>query len=368
LKIAFDQQIFLLQEYGGISRYVCELQKSLAKFENVDSEIFAYLHTNKNLKYRKVRSKYNFYFSPGNFIKNKIIQYVSPRLSRLAMQKFKPKIIHETYYSAEPFKIKNAYNVLTVYDMIHELYSQEFQNSRKTTDPKKAAAYRADHIICISDNTRRELINIFGLSQNNISVVHLGVDATFWAEPSVIIREIFNRPFLLFVGKREGYKNFNFFLRAFASSRLLMSEFDIVCFGGGLFTECELTMAKSLGLQPNQLRNRSGADTELRGLYHHAHALVYPSLHEGFGLPPLEAMAAQCPVIVSNQSSLPEIVGDAGQYFDPNDIESARSAIELVLTSKKISQQLIELGKQRCRQFTWEKCATETLEIYNRLN
>ncbi len=368
MKIAFDQQIFLLQEYGGISRYVCELQESLAKFENVDSEIFASLHTNKNLQHSKARSNNNFYFSSGNFIKNKIIQYLSPRLSRRAMQKFKPKIIHETYYTAEPFKIKNASNVLTVYDMIHELYPQEFQNSRKTTDPKKAAADRADHIICISDNTRRELINIFGLSQNNISVVHLGVDNAFWAEPPAILRENFNRPFLLFVGKREGYKNFNFFLHAFASSRLLMSEFDIVCFGGGLFTERELNMAKAFGLQQTQLRNRTGADTELRKLYHHAHALVYPSLHEGFGLPPLEAMAAQCPVIVSNQSSLPEIISDAGQYFDPIDVDSARNAIEDVLTSKNISQQLIVRGKERCRQFTWEKCATETLEIYNRLN
>jgi glycosyltransferase involved in cell wall biosynthesis len=369
LRIAFDQQIFLLQEYGGISRYVCALAESLAKFDNVDSRIFASLHINKNLYCSRVKKNNNLYLSSGHFVKNKIVQYLGPRLSRLAIRQFMPEIIHETYYSTEPFKVKKAHNVLTIHDMIHELCPQDFQNSFKTSGPKKLACQRADHIICVSDNTRRELVNIFGVSPRNISVIHHGVDHEFWGGTNEIANHQVDlvRPYLLFVGKRDGYKNFIFFLEAFASSKALMNEFDLVCFGSSTFTPTELRVARRLGLRSSQLRHELGSDSVLRRLYQRAAGLVYPSLHEGFGMPPLEAMAARCPVIVSNQSCLPEIVGDAGSFFDPLDIESARRAIECVVSSNKTSTELIKRGTERCKSFTWDKCAFEHAGVYTSL-
>jgi len=366
LNIAFDHQVFLLQKYGGISRYICELVDKLFLFGDINPRIFASLHSNVHLQSVKARLCSGVYISSDKFIKIKTIQLLSPIFSKMAMARFEPHIIHQTYYSATPFKLKNVRNVLTVYDMIHEIYSNQFNNSHQTTSPKRISSQRADHIICISENTRTDLMNIFGLSRRNISVVHLGVDHQFWGDVETE-REAFSRPFLLYVGKRAGYKNFLFFLKVFSSSRILRNDFNIVCFGDEAFTSSELMLAKKGGLRSEQLIHIVGTDETLRTLYGKATALVYPSLYEGFGLPPLEAMASRCPVIVSNRSCLPEIVADAGQYFDPYDIDSARSAIENVVDSMQNAQQLIDKGLTRCKLFTWEKCATDTLAVYRRL-
>ena len=94
---------------------------------------------------------------------------------------------------------------------------------------------------------------------------------------------------------------------------------------------------------------------------------VYPSKYEGFGIPPLEAMSLDCPVICSNTSSIPEVVGDAGEYFDPYDVDSIMSSIERVLQSSVRRAELVLLGRERCKRFSWKRCAQETLAVYRRL-
>ena len=126
-------------------------------------------------------------------------------------------------------------------------------------------------------------------------------------------------------------------------------------------------MAATLGLGNHQLVHRAGNDQVLASLYRNAAAFVYPSLYEGFGIPPLEAMAMGCPVISSNTSSLPEVVGDAGEYFDPLSEESMMAAMERVTQSSSRSGELVELGRQQYRKFSWEKCAQETMMVYRSL-
>jgi glycosyltransferase involved in cell wall biosynthesis len=111
----------------------------------------------------------------------------------------------------------------------------------------------------------------------------------------------------------------------------------------------------------------NGNDRKLASFYSGAALFVYPSLYEGFGIPPLEAMSMDCPVVCSNNSSIPEVVGDAAEYFDPNDTESIRKAMELVLNSTARQAELINKGQIRCTQFSWERCAEETLAIYRNL-
>ena len=110
-----------------------------------------------------------------------------------------------------------------------------------------------------------------------------------------------------------------------------------------------------------------GGDDRLATLYRGASAFIYPSKYEGFGIPPLEAMHLECPVICSMTSSIPEVVGEAGEYFDPDDAESIRHAIERVLQSSDRRSELIALGRSRCNLFSWERCARETLDVYKRL-
>lgn len=163
------------------------------------------------------------------------------------------------------------------------------------------------------------------------------------------------------------FKSFEIFLRAYASSSWLRDNFNVVCFGGGAFSSNEIRLFGDLRLSDTQLIQRNGSDAKLASCYRYAAAFVYPSLYEGFGIPPLEAMSLDCPVVCSNTSSIPEVVGNAAEYFDPLDVESIREALERVLNSEERQDELIRYGQLRRTQFSWERCADDTLAIYRGL-
>ena len=181
--------------------------------------------------------------------------------------------------------------------MIHEKYSEYLQPDDNMSYIKLQAINRADHVICISENTRKDLIELTNIPQAKTSVVHLGFSLWIYQRRGP---KIINRPYLLFVGHRGGYKNFRRFLQAYATSKRLVQDFDVVCFGGFEFSSDELTFISSLGLTSNKVRRISGDDQVLANLYLNAAAFIYPSLYEGFGIPLLEAMSYQCPVVCSN--------------------------------------------------------------------
>lgn len=358
----------MLQEYGGISRYLCNLAKFFVQMEGVEARIIAPLHFNKNLDAMQGLAGGGLLLPKVNTKLFRVVMAASKRLARFGISRYKPDILHETYYSSDDYRPNGAKRVLTVYDLIHERYGDMFENSMGTTGPKRAAALRADHVICISESTRCDLINFCGVAEEKTSVIYLGTDVAFLGQESAEEEtQALTRPFLLYVGNRDGYKNFSGFLQAFANSGRLKADFDIVCFGGGAFRIEEREMAATLGLGNDQLAHRAGNDQILASLYRSAAAFVYPSLYEGFGIPPLEAMAMGCPVISSDTSSLPEVVGDAGEYFDPLSEESMMAAMERVTQSSSRSGELVELGRQQYRKFSWEKCAQETMMVYRSL-
>jgi glycosyltransferase involved in cell wall biosynthesis len=172
------------------------------------------------------------------------------------------------------------------------------------------------------------------------------------------------KPYLLFIGQRDGYKNFDILLRAFAHSSKLRKDFLLICFGGGTFSSVERKRIATLGLSLQDVIHVRGDDADLAGFYGEAAAFVYPSLYEGFGIPLLEAMALSCPVVCSNASSFPEVVGNAADLFDPFDEESLRSTIERVVFSMEHRDFLIGRGLDRARLFSWDRCAEETLQVY----
>lgn len=366
MKIAFDEQIFCLQQYGGISRYFCSLARGLSEFENIEARIFAPLHRNEHLRRQ---NKQNFFPSFAQRLGPKLTRLsneASRLLGQVSVSSFRPDIYHQTYYTTRSFCPRGAFRVLTVYDLIHMRYPDCFVNADRTITPQRMAAGAADHVICISNSTRDDLVRYFGVSEKKTSVVYLGVDPVFSRPPAREFKML-NRPFLLYVGARAGYKNFRNFLRAFSQSKLLTRDFDLVCFGGGPLNDAEKQYASQLGLQLNAIHHISGTDEYLSSIYRKAEVLVYPSLFEGFGIPPLEAMAAGCPVVCSDTSSLPEVVGNAAQMFDPVSSESIMNSIESVLYSPSRTAELIALGQRRHKKFTWAKCAEETLKLYRGL-
>jgi glycosyltransferase involved in cell wall biosynthesis len=366
MRIAFDCQAFVLQSYGGVSRYFTRLAQGLLNLEQ-QVEIFAPLHCNNHLSempkgivnglyIKQFPPKTTRFFIPFNHI-----------LSRYKIAKWTPNIVHETYYSRVDMAPKGCKTVITVYDMIHELFPSQFPTHNKMLEIKRNAIERADHIICISESTKKDLMRLHGTPASKISVVYLGFDKFFEEEKKVLPALFGTKPFLLYVGSRGGYKNFSGFLKAVSKSKKLLNDFQLVAFGGGKLSSEEMTLISSLGFAANQVCQLGGDDVLLGSFYRNASAFVYPSLYEGFGIPPLEAMANLCPVISSNTSSMPEVIDNAAEFFNPNDLDSMRCAIENVVYSELRMADLRNKGLTRLSLFSWEKATAQTLRVYKRI-
>lgn len=363
MRIAFDYQTFVYQSYGGISRYFTRLAQGLLDMKQ-QVEIFAPLHRNSYLS-----------ALPKGVVNGRCVQRYPPKTarfflaynhfgSRLQIAKWKPDVVHETYYSKVGSAPKSCPTVITVHDMIHELFPNEFTVNDKTATVKRRAIERADHIICVSENTKLDLMRLHRVPASKISVVHHGFDQFVEDAEKSLPTSLGEKPFLLYVGQRGGYKNFSGFLKAVASSHRLLGEFKIIAFGGGKFSASELALIYSFGFTENQVRQVSGDDALLGNYYRTASAFVYPSLYEGFGIPPLEAMAHHCPVISSNTSSMPEVIGTAAEFFNPSELEDMRRAIEDTVYSDSRIDDLRKEGVVRLATFSWSKCTQETLKTY----
>lgn len=366
MKVAFDYQIFSLQAFGGISRYYVSLAEQLQLMGHTP-RIFAPLHCNEYLSESSPQILEGKRVARRN---SKLMRFSLPVnnfLSNRQIKKWGADLVHETYFSMFKAPKRSCPTVLTVYDMVHEKYPEEFSKWGNISVRKRAAVERADHVICISDSTRRDLVREFQVCESKISVVHLGFDNFAEVSPQSNQSIGIDRPYLLFVGNRAGYKNFQGFLKAYALSIALKADYDIVCFGGGAFTASEKALMQVLGLSMDRVHYRGGSDKALGDLYSQATVFVYPSMYEGFGLPPLEAMAKGCPVVVSRSSSMPEVVGDAGFYFDPHSIEEMSTAIEKVVFSSSLRQSLVSTGYNRLQKFSWASCAEKTMDVYTQV-
>jgi glycosyltransferase involved in cell wall biosynthesis len=366
MRIAFDHQIFGSQEYGGVSRYAYELSAELARRFGSDVGVIAPLYVNRYLDNASMDLNV-MGVSVRTLPKTaRLYRALNSLLAWPALRYFHPDIVHETYYSPKRLSPGYAKVVLTVYDMIHEKFGDEFPKGNTTSKCKALAVNRADHIICISKQTRLDLIEQLDVDPAKTSVIHLGFTQTNQAasEQKVDLR---GRPFFLYVGARGGYKNFDLLARVYADSTALRNNFDLVCFGGGAFASREKSMLQQLGLSEPRVRHVSGDDSILASLYRSASVFIYPSLYEGFGIPPLEAMNFDCPVVCSDASSIPEVVGDAAELFDPSDPDSMRTAVERVASDEALRGTLVARGRDRIKQFSWERCAKETLDVYARV-
>ena len=363
-KILIDYQIFSQQAYGGVSRYFSEIAWRINRINGCSVRIFCPLYINKYLNSLDRSIVRGLFISrlPNTGRMRMLVNALLFHLYNHTCNDF--DIIHETQFYSRP--VRNKISVITVYDMIHEFLPAFFNINDKTSHFKARSIKRSDCIICISNNTKKDLLEIIDVDPSKVFVTHLGVSRL----PMPVSKQgiqFTSTPFLLYVGKRGGYKNFGNFLKAFSESKNLRNNFKIVCFGGGGFNKDEMKLINSHGLDENRVVQISGDDRFLSCLYRNASAFVYPSLYEGFGIPVLEAMSCDCPVICSNTGSLPEIVGNAGEFFDPNDLEYIISSLEQVLFSEARSKELISLGRKRCQLFSWEKCAQETKDIYMNL-
>jgi len=233
------------------------------------------------------------------------------------------------------------------------------------------------HLVCVSERTRENVLRLYPDAAPRLSVIHHGVDARFRRLDPQPDRKatlgalgIPDRPFVLFVGTLRRKKNLKLLLEAFAAlPSAARKKYSLVLAGvrGTTFSELEDTL-RDPRLEGRVFLPGYVADDQLVALYNLSSCVVYPSLFEGFGLPPLEAMACGAPVVTSNGGAIPEIVGDAAARFESNDSAGLKATLQEVLEDAAISARLVARGYERAKQFTWERAARRYLELYRATN
>lgn len=359
MKVWFDHQIFSIQRFGGISRYFVELLRGLRQIEGIEATAFAPAHVNAYLNVRDSRHPLSFHMaSPERGLRYR--PSLTAPLFRLAEWMSGPDLIHETHYVLGSRHLSSRTKVVsTCHDMIFEKHPEWVAGSQDRARLKRMTFERADAIICISEHTRRDLLDIYPQFASKAFTVYHGVDHT--PAPAHMPIEL-PWPYLLYVGVRQGYKNFDTFIRALGCSPYLRNNFHLVCFGGGRLTDAERQLSQAAGFPPDRIHQLSGGDDLLAYCYKQAAAFVFPSLYEGFGMPLTEAMVQDCPIACSNASCFPEICGDAAAYFDGKDPGDIASVIERTVDSRQKRTPNTRVAK--AGQFSWRRCASETASIY----
>lgn len=358
-RVAFDNHVFRMQKRGGASRYFLELANYLGGSADFEARIVAPIHFSEMLKGDPIFSRGNLFLkhSGSRFGFARSINLLSDFGTKKMIRQFKPNLVHETYYKSQPLWDQSTPSICTILDFTREIIDGNMQKLER----KIETANRASNIICISESTRNDLLKFApGLAHKTV-ITPLGCSKVFLEQQGKQLG--FNRPFVLYVGQRRGYKNFSLLLQAIASLIDFRDSFDLIAFGGGPFTRAEREELEILGLQ-NMVKHESGDDQFLSSYYRSALCFIYPSLYEGFGLPILEALASGCRVICSNTSSFPEVGIDLVEYFDPADLQSLRRAMENVLQSNNISEDWKFRAHAHALEYTWEKVGYLTVNEY----
>ncbi len=341
LKIDIDGIIFSLQRNGGISVYFNELISYL--IQNTSHEIILTVQD-------------DYFLSNLNRFDNSIIKINRSRLFeryRSASPSFSHGIFHSSYYRNT--KKKNSKNVVTVHDFIYEKFNRGIKKHIHSWQ-KGNSIKSADAIICVSNATKNDLLHYFDdIDPSKITVIHNGVSKDFFYKE---IYDCKSTPFILFVGHRAGYKNFQLVI----NSLKFLPEVELICVGGPPLTNIELnsipsiiaSRIKHLGIVSN---------STLNDLYNTAICLVYPSKYEGFGIPVIEAMSAGCPVVSSKCDAVLEIGKNA--LFVIEDDDPILLANEIIRIMNSNRSNLVKKSLIVASQYSWVKTHHKTVEVYN---
>ncbi len=359
MRVVFGPEVFG-QRYGGISRYFVELHRRMPAL-GVSSMILAGIHHNAYLRgvdgVRGVRAPDLLQKERLRGLREGINDLVAVGHVR---GEGSTAVYHQTYYGGSVGRRHRGPCVVTAYDLVHAKFPKYFPDDDPTVAQQRLAFAHADLILSISNTTKADLQEIFGIAASRIVVTHLGVTSPGATTASV---SAVTRPFLLYVGQRYGYKNWEQFVRAYTASPLA-GELQVVCTGEP-FTTAEQQWLVELG-RNRDVVHLSADDTVMDALYREAAAFVYPSLYEGFGLPPLEAMARGCPVMASSAGAIPEVLGDAAVYADPHDVDSMAKALTEVVRPER-REELASAGRGLASTYSWERTAAQTAAAYRSL-
>ncbi len=369
MRIVLDPQIFNDQKYGGISRYYTEIFSRLAHHEKIQIPLFqtanVYLKESDLLTPKQKRNSLMVYLMSKLGISTRsIVRKNQAKIFNSTINSWEYDLFIPTYYDDYFLdKIHDKPFVLTVYDMIHELFPEKFHdNHYNVSANKKKLMEKATRIIAVSNNTKKDIVSIYPhIDASKIDVIYHGVSIQCDDTLTVSLPE----KYILYVGNRSNYKNFNFFVTALKETLLNQPDLVILCAGSGAFTAEEKEFFAQLGIS-NQMVQKDFKEKELGLFYQKAQCFVFPSIYEGFGIPVLESMACGCPIVLGNHSSFPEVASEAGFYFDLNSPDDLRSKVELLLSDASLRNDYIQKGLAQASKFSWDVAAEQCLEVYKK--
>jgi glycosyltransferase involved in cell wall biosynthesis len=375
--ILVDGVVYGFQRFGGINTYFNEVMARLAKRPDTRVEVLVPRVCSGRLpSWPVLKLRRELFPVEGLGINGRVSQRVRPLLKMLnttvtvlRARVRQPCVFHSTYFTWLPNGVPQ---VASAYDMNHELFPQMYASDWGQWLRWQYREYltRAARVIAISERTKRDIVRIYGLDPSVIDVVHLAIDRErFRPECDARQRDYLREkaglasPYLLYVGLRNDYKNFDGLLRALADSPL--RERLTLAVAGRPWQEEELALVRRVGLEGRVRLIVNPSDEVLRALYSFAAAFVYPSRHEGFGIPLLEAMACGCPVLASDTEVFHEVAGDAVIYFSPDDPADIGRTFEAAL-DEPTREVFRERGFARIERYSWERCAEQTFEVYQK--
>jgi glycosyltransferase involved in cell wall biosynthesis len=301
--------------------------------------------------------------------------YSLSELTRFAWRLWRDRLdlFHATHYVLPPLWKSRA--VVTIHDIIHVLYPQFLPSRGAHLYARlmiRRSLDRADRIITVSYNSKRDLTDYFRVPSRRIEVIYNGVSPLFRPDVSaeqreqVALKYQLPSPYLLFLGGEKPHKNVQNVLRAFAQARRKRDLPHALVLAGPMpKNRARLdALISALDIQASVFETGVVEEQDLPGLYAGADAFLYPTLYEGFGLPVVEAMACGTPVLTSSTSALQEIAGGYAYLVDPMDVDAITGGIVVLTTDPKVREDFRELGRKRALDFNWDKAAEKTLEVY----
>jgi len=353
----------------GIGSYVRNLVESIARRPEAQAYAFRV--------YVRGEDRAALPALPENFtlVEEDSPGYSISELTRFAWRLLRDRLdlFHATHYVIPP--LARARAVVTIHDIIHVLYPQFLPNRAALLYARvmiRRALKRADRILTVSYNSKRDLVDYFGIPPARIDVVYNGVAAQFRSDVPRVERERvaarygLPRPYLLFLGGEKPHKNVRNVIRAFAQARRERALPHSLVLAGPMPRNRNRVEALIEALELGSSVRRPGVvpEEDLPGLFAGAEAFLYPTLYEGFGLPVIEAMACGVPVLTSSTSALQEVAGGYAYLVDPMDVPAIARGIVALATDPARRAEFADLGRRRARDFSWDRAAEQTLKIY----
>jgi glycosyltransferase involved in cell wall biosynthesis len=364
VRILYDHQLFSLQDVGGGSRYYYELLRHVAGAPGVQAELLLGMNSSV-FPLQELASERMTVMSFGGSLRPGMWRYIVNEAFSNAVAPFRGRmdVYHSTLYRSVPL-VRAKRIVATHCDCVQERFPQLFPDIGKIRRAKKRLFRQADAIICISESSRKDLLSFYDVNADKTRVIYLGITSMAPCTAAAgMLRTHLRRKYILFVGSRAPYKNFNGLLKAFHNAGLYES-LDLLALGGGPLTKEETALIGKLGLTDSVISLPIVSDGVLAEAYAGAQLFVYPSFCEGFGFPPLEAMSAGCPVLASHTSSIPEVCLDAPFYFDLEDATSFTRALLCAINDEPARRQAMEKGNKVAARYSWKQCGEATLALY----